>query len=377
MAGLGAGAGFFQGRVAGEQLRQGGEQLRQGAERNRMAADRDAWDRKHTGRNDIVAEEDRKLARELEIRKLGMMEDDRKFGRQQVLQQQSAEAEQRSYLRGRDAANDNRTDRLDSRNERADAWTEALNEQTMRIQEAQFGQMQQTIEQFRMSAAQEREQLANRDRIAKSGIAGALQATIENGGFLPTTAIPILKKMLPGTNPVGGYMANGKFVVEFQDGQGKVNPEVFSPDAIAMTLGALYGDKAPGLLGGVTRGQGYAEPFAKERERSLEKRLESLTPGTREYELAEDELQRIHGLPPVDREAKFAAADEERSRLKKNKDGTAVGRLFGLTTVDADGRDVKKPPLATRQSDLGSSTKQGTTLFQPVNLGGPVFRAPK
>jgi len=140
-------------------------------------------------------------------------------------------------------------DRRDKRENRSDAWSDAINEQAMKLRSAQIEEANARMQAFREAGRREREQLANRDRLAQTGIAAALQATLESGGIMPASVLPLLREHLPGTDPQGGMLVNGKFVVDFKRQDGSIGREVFDPGIIRATMVSLYGEDAVAAWG--------------------------------------------------------------------------------------------------------------------------------
>lgn len=180
MAALGAAAGAFEGdnaraeqRARMAQLRLQGAQLAQGDrqfdENNRLARERMAA---------AEAENAAQRRENAEYRAQQQSNTDRSF----ALQEKSFQAarENEAYQRGR--------------NDRQDAWGEALNAQEMMEKQERIKTNRLQFEELDRAAKMEREQLANRQRIAKTGIGGLALSAMKNGGIASPAAIEVFNK---------------------------------------------------------------------------------------------------------------------------------------------------------------------------------------
>lgn len=180
MAALGAAAGAFEGdnaraeqRARMAQLSLQGAQLAQGDrqfdEQTKLARERMA-----------SAEEENALQRRdnLDAMALRQKNTDRQFALDE--KQFQAGRENDLYQRGR--------------NERQDAWGEALNAQEMMEKQERIKTNRLQFEELDRAAKMEREKLANRQRLAKTGLGALALSALRNGGIAAPSAIELFNK---------------------------------------------------------------------------------------------------------------------------------------------------------------------------------------
>lgn len=231
MAGLGAGAGAFEGNQErarqaearariNQQARQFDAQLRQRRDESQQAAAERAQNREDT--LNMRAEERDWRAQESQ-RAQGNT--DRQFG----LAERGQEFSQK-------------------RTAEQDEWTKALNEQEMARKKQEMEFATSKFEQWKILADKEREELRQRKLLGQTGMASLMRLAQENGGVAPLRAVQAVGKDL-GLDLEGAFFAeDGQFVVNAfsQDQQGKriAVPNFFPPAVQAQMMRSM-----PGVFG--------------------------------------------------------------------------------------------------------------------------------
>jgi len=231
MAGLGAGAGAFEGdqeraRQAearariNQQSRQFNASLRQRQAENKQAAAERAQNREDT---------------------LNMRAKDRDW-RQQESQRMQSNADRQFGLQAKGQ------EFSQQRAEKQDEWTKALNEQNMARQKQEMEFAAAKFNQWKTLADQEREELNQRKLLGQTGMASLMRLALDNGGVAPLKAVQAVGQEL-GLELEGAFFDNdGVFVVNAfkQDEQGRkvVVPNFFPPAIQAQMMRAM-----PGIFG--------------------------------------------------------------------------------------------------------------------------------
>jgi hypothetical protein len=231
MAGLGAGAGAFEGdqeraRQAearariNQQSRQFNASLRQRQAENKQAAAERAQNREDT---------------------LNMRAEDRDW-RQQESQRTQSNADKQFGLQAKGQ------EFTQKRTAEQDEWAKALNEQEMARKKQEMEFATSKFEQWKTLADQEREELSRRKLLGQTGMASLMRLAQENGGVAPLRSVQAVGKDL-GLDLEGAFFAeDGQFVVNAfsQDQQGRrvAVPNFFTPAVQAQMMRSM-----PGIFG--------------------------------------------------------------------------------------------------------------------------------
>ncbi|NLC39878.1 MAG: hypothetical protein GX763_03050 [Clostridiaceae bacterium] len=213
---LGAGAGAFEGDTAREQARLNRARL---AEQQRQF--------------------DMKMEADQERLNLATFRDQRDFETNQQRYAEGLKLDERNFQEGK-----RQFDAVDRRAALKSEWDQVLAEETLKKQQAEFEQAESIYKQFQQAQLAEREQLSNRERMAKTGGAALLRLAYESpDGIVAKSAVDIFNKE-NGTNFVGAYLDKGTgiFSMDADDGNGNIVPNQMDPVKQETALRQIYGD---------------------------------------------------------------------------------------------------------------------------------------
>ena len=180
MAALGAGAGAFQGDMEREAAAARRAQL--GLQAQRMNQDaQQFYEQTKLARERMASAEAENAAQRREnadALALRQKNIDRQFALDE--KQFQAERENDAYQRGR--------------NERLDAWREALNAQEIMEKQERIKTNRLQFEELDRAAKMEREKLLNRRRLAKTGLGALALSALKNGGIASPAALEVFNK---------------------------------------------------------------------------------------------------------------------------------------------------------------------------------------
>ena len=252
MAGLGAGAGGFEGDQARArnalQVRGQNMQAAEGAANRRFRREEGA--REDALRREQLAQRGHEFNAGLEQRN-----------------------QERMAAEGRDtrdfAESRRRFDLGAERQARQDAWGDAFNEQQMADARLRHEAAQVQFDEMMAGVRQSREQQENRKRMASSGVAMLMRAAYESpDGMAPPEAVEHVKRMLgeDGRGVMGlGFDQDGNSVLVMQqfgeDGKPRMNPNgtpalenvPFKQAQVRAMLGEWFGDAVPKAHDAVAR----------------------------------------------------------------------------------------------------------------------------
>ena len=199
MGALGAAAGAFEGDNAREEqrARRAGLGLQEAAlaQRDRQFSEGMAFDREKMAadeREDAAMRQER--VNDASVRQSNA---DRDFGLQE--KQFQAGQEKDLYQRGRD--------------EIKDAWGQAIDEQTLLEKQERIRTNRLQFEELDRASKMEREQLANRQRLAKTGLGALALSAARNGGVAYNDAIALFNKKQEAAG-TGIKVTSGKWTPE-------------------------------------------------------------------------------------------------------------------------------------------------------------------
>lgn len=346
MAALGAAAGAFEGDNARE------EQRARRAGLGLQAASLAQQDRQFVDRQTLEREQ---MA----------LEQQRFQGNQDIANSRTA-MEQRNADRGfaldeQKLAYDKENDLYQrGRNEKQDAWKNALDEETLRNKQMEY----QTNEQLFQEAAKQRqiddEKMANRKKIAQGAMGVAIRAIAESpNNVLSPSQIEYIKKLDPETygNLVGGYGAGvGKpAALTFKDPKtGEARDEVIDPDKQFMIYDTVYGKDVANKLTG-RQEQEAQNAFNLKRD---EARYNS--------QLERDTLKAGNILDPM-KKIRYTALQREH--------GIALKALLSGSPEedDAEGYKQKKDALQKIESEMVALEGVGSPSDKPVEAPGTKY----
>ena len=232
MAALGAAAGAFEGDNAREEQRarraQLGLQAASLAQKDRQFADRQTLEREQMA----AAEKENTLRRRDRINELAM--DQFNTDRRMRLDEKKFALDQDNtiYQRGR--------------NEKQDAWKQALDEQEMQAKQLDMTFQKERLSQFKILADQEKQTMAERKRLAQTALASAMKIGMESGGVVPLSVVQAVAKET-GIPFQGMYFApDGSFVSDVLK-DGKTVQEVTPANvqaAIMRSMPGVFGEEA-------------------------------------------------------------------------------------------------------------------------------------
>ena len=262
MAALGAGAGAYKGSMERDELAEKRRQADLEDERNRQAlAQRNEQFQLNMGQEQAAQAEN---TRRFDMAQKTAQENT-DFERNRIGKLDAQNAEQTKYSRGRDMASDALSEKKmqmdqsktafdQGRATKSDAWAEAVNGLTMEQKQQEIEQNNLTLETYRTAARTEKEQMANRQKLANSNFGAAVMSMVENGGYASPSTLDILNKAT-GQKIQKMYQVEDKgVVVEYVGDDGKPATEFKPMDVINKHMTALYGDKYSG--GGSYRSSG-------------------------------------------------------------------------------------------------------------------------
>ena len=249
MAGLGAGAGAFEGDQ---------ERARQAEARARINQQSRQFNASLRQRRDEAqqAAADRAQNRE---DKLNMRAEERDWRKQESQRMQSnADRQFGLQARGQEFSQ--------QRAEKQDEWTKALNEQTMAKQKQEMEFARERHKELKARADQEREMLSKRELLAQSTIGSAYILAKNNNGRGPAAILPDLSEALQSDVRAYYIIDDGTFAVDVavkdEAGNERIVTNPFNPAAMADLISAL---EETGELGkGAT--ESYRETVTDKRE---------------------------------------------------------------------------------------------------------------
>ena len=232
MAALGAAAGAFEGDNAREEQRARraglGLQAASLAQQDRQFNQRQALDREKMAMDQFNTDrrmrlDEKKVALDQFNTDRRMRLDEKKF----ALDQDST-----IYQRGR--------------NEKQDAWKQALDEQEMQAKQLEMTFQKERLSQFKILAEQERQTIAERKRLSQTALASAMKIGMESGGVVPLSVVQAVAKET-GIPFQGMYFApDGSFVSDVLK-DGKTVQEVTPANvqaAIMRSMPGVFGEEA-------------------------------------------------------------------------------------------------------------------------------------
>ena len=232
MAALGAAAGAFEGDNAREEQRARraglGLQAASLAQQDRQFNQRQALDREKMA----AVEKENTLRRGDRINELAM--DQFNTDRRMRLDEKKVALDQDStiYQRGR--------------NEKQDAWKQALDEQEMQAKQLDMTFQKERLSKFKILAEQERQTIAERKRLSQTALASAMKIGMESGGVVPLSVVQAVAKET-GIPFQGMYFApDGSFVSDVLK-DGKTVQEVTPANvqaAIMRSMPGVFGEEA-------------------------------------------------------------------------------------------------------------------------------------
>lgn len=325
MAALGAAAGAFEGDNAREEQRARraglGLQAASLAQQDRQFNQRQALDREQMA----AVEKENTLRRGDRINELAM--DQFNTDRRMRLDEKKVALDQDStiYQRGR--------------NEKQDAWKQALDEQEMQAKQLEMTFQKERLSKFKILAEQERQTIAERKRLSQTALASAMKIGMESGGVVPLSVVQAVAKET-GIPFQGMYFApDGSFVSDVLK-DGKTVQEVTPANvqaAIMRSMPGVFGEEAAKDLVNERRDKArYSKAGAVELSKAGE-RLLNIRLGRIERERSDI----LKELKPDD--AKVLLGDKEYQKLKdrlmqldKDEDA-AVYSAYGETTPAPSG----------------------------------------
>ena len=249
MAGLGAGAGAFEGDQ---------ERARQATERARLHEQSRQFDARlrQQQRDGQQAAAERAQNRE---DTLNMRAEDRAWRQQESQRMQSNADRQFGLQAGGQEFSQQRA-------EKQDEWTKALNEQTMAKQKQDMEFARERHKELKAKADQEREMLAKRKLLAQSTIGSAYILAKNNNGMGPAVLLPDLSEALQSDVRAYYIIDDGTLAVDIavkdEAGNERIVTELFNPAVMADLISAL---EETGELGkGAT--ESYRETVTDKRE---------------------------------------------------------------------------------------------------------------
>jgi len=229
MAALGAAAGAFEGDMEREAAAARRAQL--GLQAASLAQqDRQFAEGQKLQREDMALEADRIAGNQrLEAERTAMMQRNADKGFALDEQKLAYDKENDVYQRGR--------------NEQQDAWKQALDEQEMQAKQLDMAFQKERLSQFKILADQEKQNMAERKRLAQTALASAMKIGMESGGVVPLSVVQAVAKET-GIPFQGMYYApDGTFVTDvLKDGQ--VVQEMTPPNVQATIMRSM-----PGVFG--------------------------------------------------------------------------------------------------------------------------------
>jgi hypothetical protein len=226
MAGLGAGAGAFEGDQ---------ERARQAAERARLHEQQRQFNASLRQRRDEAQQAAAERAQNREDT-LNMSAEDRDW-RQQESQRMQSNADRQFGLQARGQ------EFSQQRAEKQDEWTKALNEQNMARQKQEMEFARERHKELKAKADQEREMLAKRKLLAQSTIGSAYILAKNNNGRGPAALLPDLSEALQADVRAYYIIDDGTFAVDVavkdDAGNERIVTNPFNPAAMADLISAL------------------------------------------------------------------------------------------------------------------------------------------
>lgn len=215
MAGLGAGAGAFEGDQ---------ERARQAAERARLHEQQRQFNASLRQRRDEAQQAAAERAQDRDWRKQESQRMQSNVDRQFGLQARGQEFSQQ-------------------RAEKQDEWTKALNEQTMAKQKQEMEFARERHKELKAKADQEREMLSKRKLLAQSTIGSAYILAKNNNGRGPAALLPDLSEALQADVRAYYIIDDGTFAVDVavkdDAGNERIVTNPFNPAAMADLISAL------------------------------------------------------------------------------------------------------------------------------------------
>ena len=251
MAGLGAGAGAFEGDTERNRL----------AEQRRQANMQANIQRKRLNLAEEEAEKDDEFRREAtqfnQQKQVAEFRADREqnaWNRNRQEKLDADAAEQKKWDRGKDMWGKRRTETLDAREqeqqafnqkrtEKQDTWSEALHGLTIEKHNKEMEERQATLDLYRKKAKHEEDMLANKQKMAKSHFAGLVMAAMESpNGVAPKEALDFYNEQT-GSKFVGfSMLQNRSALVAMDDGKGNIVENYSPQDFIDSVVSYARGD---------------------------------------------------------------------------------------------------------------------------------------
>ena len=362
MAGLGAGAGAFEGDM----------------ERAKLAEERRQADLANQRAQQQIAQRDNEFRINLGEEQKNQAENTRRFDLTQ-----GAAKDQTAYERGRNAMLDkeaagrnrfeqdranrldaegaaknrfdmNRASRLDARAENQDEWGNVLNGLSAEQKALEIEQNRQTLDAYQKAALQEREMLANREKVAKSNMASAIATTLQFG-VLPKGGLDLISKST-GMKVQGMYaLPDGKGVgFDVVNEKGEIENHVFNQAYVnnaAKFLNGVDVDEASSGRGGYRGASSYGASelqqekmdYTRERDamRSIERRIDSystkikdLMPGDALYDELKPKIDSLQATYDkldegvnADLYGKYGVAKQKEASAGKDSGGNILDKI--------------------------------------------------
>jgi hypothetical protein len=251
MAGLGAGAGAFEGDTERNRL---AEQRRQANMQANIQRKRLNLAEEEAEKDDEFRRETTKFNQQKQVAEFRAAREQDAWNRSRQEKLDAEAAEQKKWDRGKDMWGKRRTEALDVRDrekqdfeqkraEKQDSWSEALHGLTLEKHEQEMAERKATLDQYRQKAKHEADMLANKQKIAKSHFAGLVMAAMESpNGVAPKEAIDFYNTST-GSKFVGFSMLQDRSaLVAMQDEAGNVVENYSPQDFIDSVVSYARGD---------------------------------------------------------------------------------------------------------------------------------------
>ena len=201
---------------------------------------------------DNAREEQRARRAGLGLQAASLAQQDRQFNQRQALDREKMAMDQ--FNTDRRMRLDEKKFALDQdntiyqrgRNEKQDAWKQALDEQEMQAKQLDMTFQKERLSKFKILAEQERQTIAERKRLSQTALASAMKIGMESGGVVPLSVVQAVAKET-GIPFQGMYFApDGSFVSDVLK-DGKTVQEVTPANvqaAIMRSMPGVFGEEA-------------------------------------------------------------------------------------------------------------------------------------
>lgn len=251
MAGLGAGAGAFEGDTERNRL---AEQRRQANMQANIQRKRLNLDEEKAEKDDEFHREETQFNQQKQVAEFRADREQKAWDRNRQEKLDAEAAEQKKWDRGKEMWSKRRTEALDvraqeqqafnqKRTEKQDVWSEALHGLTLEKHEQEMAERNATLELYRQKAKHEADMLANKQKMAKSHFAGLVMAAMESpNGVAPKEALDFYNEQT-GSKFVGfSMLQNRSALVAMDDGKGNIVENYSPQDFIDSVVSYARGD---------------------------------------------------------------------------------------------------------------------------------------